>query len=432
MELLSKLSTWLGASNPKRYILGALWIILTRILSLSVSLASTFYVARNLGPQNFGELSYAISTISILAFFGAIASSTVICRDLVRNSGKENTILGTAWILSAAGTLVTIILVLTLTILLPHNQLTIVVISILCLAQLVSPFQVAQNVFFAKAETKYISLAQLAIHIFVSVAKIIAMTQAQGVIVLATIMFCEQLLLASVIILLYKSHSKQTPLQWNWDSGYAKKLALDSLPFVIITMSSVVAGRIDQVFIKHFIDTTTVGFYNVAVQLTEIWQVMPLMFLAAIYPAIVNSHSTKESYKKRITLLSIVLVIYCLVASLFTSILAPVLVPLIYGDAFLGSIILVKVYSWSLIGTVCGVLVTNILITENLRKIQIVTGLVPMFLNVLLNLLWIPTHGAEGAAWATVISYSTAPIIPIGIMLLKPTRKRIAELDEEH
>lgn len=58
-------------------------------------------------------------------------------------------------------------------------------------------------------------------------------------------------------------------------------------------------------------------------------------------------------------------------------------------------------------------MVTNILITENLRRVQLVTGLIPMFINIGLNFLWIPTYGAQGAAWATVASYSLAPLIPL-------------------
>jgi Na+-driven multidrug efflux pump len=47
-----------------------------------------------------------------------------------------------------------------------------------------------------------------------------------------------------------------------------------------------------------------------------------------------------------------------------------------------------------------------------MRRLQIVTGLVPMLTNVILNLWWIPLYGAEGAAWATVVSYLLAPAIP--------------------
>jgi PST family polysaccharide transporter len=177
-------------------------------------------------------------------------------------------------------------------------------------------------------------------------------------------------------------------------------------------MSILVSGRIDQVFLKHFIDTTAVGFYSVAVQLTEIWQVVPQILLAALFPALVNAHLSKNNYGKRILALLALLGLYSLGVSLATMLLAPILVPLIYGAAFSASIPLLQIYTWSLFGTVAGFLITNVLVTENKRFIQVVVGLVPMILNIVLNLLLIPKAGAAGAAWATVISYSLAPLIP--------------------
>lgn len=422
-----KISERLGAHSPQRYIKGILWMMMTRVLSMSVSLVTAFYIARTLGPKNFGELSYSISIISLLAFFGAIASSTVICRDLVRSPELQNKIIGTSWILSLLGTITSLVFVAVLVLALPHDQITMLVIAILCVAQIFTSFQVTQNVFFATANTKYISLSQLFTHICISSMKVIAMISGQGVLVLAVIMLFEQILSAAISLTLYVRLTKNNPLSWRWDQTYAKQIALDSVPFVLITMSSVVAGRIDQVFLKHYIDTVAVGIYNVAVQFTEIWQVFPQMFIAVLFPALVNAHISKTFYKKRVVTMAVLVVTYCISASLFTSILAPYLVPLIYGEAFVSSIPLLQIYTWSLLGTVIGFLITNVLVTENQRKIQIAVGLIPMFLNIALNLIWIPSNGAAGAAWATVISYSLAPIIPF---FYKDIRTKFLRKDE--
>jgi len=411
VKYITRIVSELQTSNPKRYLRSAYWIILSRILSLGVSLIATFYIARTLGPQNFGELSYATSIVSLLSFFAALASSTVLTRDLTRNPTSEQTILGSAWLIAFSGTIVTTILIAIFVILFPHDQLTILVIAIIAMAQFLASFQITQNYFIVHTETKLVSIAQLAVHITISLAKIIAMTYHQGVLVLAGILFLEQVLIACSLIFLYWRTAHHTPLAWKVDRQYAKKLAFDSLPFVIITLSSTISGRIDQVFIKQMIDTSTVGIYNVAVQLTEVWQVIPLMFLAALYPALVNVHQTKNVYNKRLLALFLTLTFYSIAASAVTFFIAPYFIPLIYGAAFISSIPLVQIYCWALFGTVSGYLATNYLITENKRTAQIVVGLIPMVVNVILNIAWIPTYGATGAAWATVISYSCTPII---------------------
>jgi O-antigen/teichoic acid export membrane protein len=410
--MIAKLFTLLGAQSPTRYLKGALWIAISKFLSIFVSLAATFYIARTLGPQNLGELSYAVSIVNLLAFFGAIASSTIVVRDLVKEEENQRKVLGTAWVLMVLGTLVTIICVIGLTLYLPHNYITFYIVGLLCLAQVFSSFTVAQNIFYAKADTKFLSVMQLVVHITISLIKIVAMTQNQGVLVLAFIMLFEQVMNASITIYLYKKYTSISIWEWKFDFNYAKKLALDSIPFVFISMSIVVSGRVDQVLLKHFLDTAAVGYYSVAVQLTEIWQVLPMILLSSLLPALVNSHIAENNYGKRILALTILLGVYALLASLATTLLAPILVPLIYGVAFTASIPLVQIYSWSLFGTVAGFLITNVLATENKRRIQIMVGLLPMILNVILNLIWIPLYGGAGAAWATVISYSLAPLIP--------------------
>lgn len=410
--MIAKLFLLLGAQSPRRYVTSTLWIFATKTLSIAVSFAAIFYIARTLGPQNFGELNYAISIVNLLAFFSAIASTSVICRDLVKRPENERAILGTAWVLSMAGTILTVICAFILLFFLPHEHITFYIVGLLCLAQICSPFTVAQTIFYAHAKTKHISLTQLGIHISVSIAKIVAMTFDQGVIVLAAIMFTEQLIMAVIMIILYTRHTKIAVTKWTFDTNYARTLALDSIPFVFISMSILVSGRIDQIFLKHFIDTTAVGFYSVAVQLTEIWQVLPQILLAALFPALVNAHLSQNNYGKRILALLALLGLYSLGVSLATTILAPVLVPLIYGVAFTASIPLVQIYIWSLFGTVAGFLITNVLVTENKRLIQVVVGVVPMVLNIVLNLILIPQAGAAGAAWATVISYTLAPLIP--------------------
>jgi len=411
-SLFSKVPQLLGAQAPQRYIKGIFWVLIARVLSMGVSLVTVFYIARTLGPQNFGELSYSVSVITLLAFFGAIASSTVICRDLVRNPELQHKIIGTSWILALLGNLVTIFLVFLLVAILPHDKITIMVIAILSIAQLFTPFQVTRNVFFATAETKKISLGQLIIHIIISLLKVIAMISGKGVLVLASIMLLEQIFIATASLALYIIHTKTNPLSWRWDSTYAKNITFDSLPFVLITLSSTVAARIDQVFIKYFVNTTTVGLYNVAVQFTEIWQVLPQTFIAVLFPAIVNAHISKTFYKKRVLMMAVLIITYSTSISILITIFAPYIVPLIYGDAFISSVPLLQVYTWSLLGIVIGFMITNVLVTENQRKIQIVVGVVPMFLNIALNLLWIPSYGALGAAWATVLSFTCAPLIP--------------------
>jgi len=420
MNYLLKLKQSINASNPLRYFKSAGWLVLAKLLGMVVSLITTIYITRTLGPQNFGELSYAQSVVGILGFLGALASGSIIYRDLIKQPYPSKIILGTAWVVSFLTSILTLAIVFIFSLAVPHDLLTKQVLYILAFAQFFNAFNIIRSVFLAQAETKALSLLQLGHHIIISLAKVIAMISGHGVLVLAAIMFVEQFLTALYLSLLYTHHHKHSLKEWSFKYPYAKQLLKDSLPFIIITSSALISGRIDQVMIKHSLDTATVGLYQAAVQLSEVWQILPGLVLSALFPAIVNAKKHNEdTYHKRLKIFAGAITFYGILAFLFTFIFAPFIINFIYGAEFLGSVPIIRVYTWSAIGTVLGYLVSYWLVSENWRTIQMLTGVIPMLINVILNFIWIPIYGAIGAAAATAISYTILPFVPLVLMKIK-------------
>lgn len=410
-QMIGKLTHSLQAVDPWRYLRSAFWLTASKVASMAVSLAATFYIARTLGPQNFGELSYAQSIIGILAIVSALTAA--VYRDLVKRPSDESLLLGTAWTIGFLGAFATTLAALTFAFVVPHDHLTILVIAILCLAQFFSPFSLITNVFYAKTETKTLAITNFLMHMSVSIAKVAVMWSGHGVLVLAAIMVIEQALMAVVYSYIYIYRHHGSLLKWHFELAYAKRLIIDSFPLAIITISGVISGRIDQVFIKHYLNTETVGLYGVAVQLSELWQFLPGLLMVAVFPTIVNAKNSPVTYRNRLLFFAGLLLAYGLTISSFLSFFAPIIVGVIYGAAFGGAVPLLQIYSWSIAGMVLGFLISQFLLTENMRRAQIICGLLPMLANVALNLILIPRFGATGAAYATVISYSLILVIPL-------------------
>ncbi len=134
--------------------------------------------------------------------------------------------------------------------------------------------------------------------------------------------------------------------------------------------------------------------------------------MTAVLPAIVNAKITNAAaYRVRLGTLGVTFLIYGVLVSIFMTIFGSLIINTLYGTAFAGSIQILQVYIWALPGLVLGLFLTSFLIAENLRRIQIVSAVLPMLLNIILNIVLIPDFGALGAAWATVISYSMSPFI---------------------
>jgi len=60
-----------GQAGFQKYFRNTGWMFVGKIFSLVIAFVATAYIARNLGPTNYGQLSYAISYVGLFAFIAA-------------------------------------------------------------------------------------------------------------------------------------------------------------------------------------------------------------------------------------------------------------------------------------------------------------------------------------------------------------------------
>jgi len=164
--------------------------------------------------------------------------------------------------------------------------------------------------------------------------------------------------------------------------------------------------------IQNMIDTKSVGIYDAAVRLTEVWYMIPNILMASLFPAMINSKNNEQKYFKRIKLVFILMLTISIVLSIGNVLFSKLIIYTLYGKEFSGSVIILSIYSFSLIGTFLGLLMNNYLLSENNKVLIFLNSFIAMALNIILNIILIPRMGMAGAAIATAISYSMVCLIP--------------------
>src|SRR2546422_11541174 len=96
------------AGRFRKYIENAFWLIFEKSFSLFVGLVVAINVARYLKPESFGLLNYSLSFVSIFAAFSTLGIDQIIVRELAKAPEKKNEFLGTGLIIKAAGSILTI------------------------------------------------------------------------------------------------------------------------------------------------------------------------------------------------------------------------------------------------------------------------------------------------------------------------------------
>lgn len=410
----------------QKYLRNTGWQLSMKVLSMLVSFIATLYIARNLGPTNFGQLSYATSFIGIFSFIASLGIDSVLYRELIKYPDRKREFLGSAFAIKVTAGFIAAILVSASAMLWATDDVSKILIVILSGTFIFMPFQLIGYEFQARAKSKYPSVIAFSSTLILNILKIIVIISGKGVIYLALILLLEPILYAIFDWLVYEKEVGEKISQWIFDKKIALTLLKDSWPLIFSSAFALIYSEIDQILIKYMIDAKAVGIYDAAVRVAEGWYFVPNIIMASLFPAIINAKLTsKEVYQKRLKKLSLFLIATALIIAIPTTIFASFIINIFYGSAFMGGVIILQIYIWSLIGTFLGSLIINYIIAENYRRMSFLVNFAPMIVNVILDILWIPKYGIMGPAFATLIAYSLSPLI---LLFFRKTRKELVEV----
>src|SRR6056297_561373 len=101
-----------------------------KIITLFLGLFVSIWVARYLGPNDFGLWRYAESLVGLVMALATLGTTQIVIRDLVDNPEREGKILGTSFALMLGGGAVTAALVVLVGFWLNNDSLTRILIII--------------------------------------------------------------------------------------------------------------------------------------------------------------------------------------------------------------------------------------------------------------------------------------------------------------
>jgi len=192
-------------------------------------------------------------------------------------------------------------------------------------------------------------------------------------------------------------------------------------------VSGYLFSRIDQVMLLHMIGPISVGLYQGAVQVTDMLAgFIPGIIIASLVPALINAkNSNLDSYFNRLKQLIIFIFLLSVTIISLIVLLAPWIVGILYGNDFNDSVSILYIYVWSSLLYMIVVILQQHLINENKTDIFLFLSVSTAFINIILNLLFIPIFGTKGAALTTIISLIAYLILPL---FIQSTRKDYRKL----
>ncbi len=383
------------------------WIVLERAIRLGIGFFVAVWVARYLGPSQYGVLSFGLAWVALFSAFGKLGLENIVVRDIVSDRGSEVEILGTATALRLIGGLIVVIgsTVLYGVFYSFDNQTQLAVIALMGLAQLFLAAEVIDWWFRSRVEWRYVFRARIIAFIISTIGMIICLFSGLGVIWIAAITLLDAIMVASFLIIEWLRHSERGR-QWKAGIARARALLSDSWPAILSGLAIMIYMRIDQIMIGSMMTEADVGIYSVAVKLSEVWYVIPLAVTQSVMPGIVSARKAQNgSYEQKLIWLIALLFWSSFLVAILVTFTGPALVTLLFGHEYRLAGDVLRIHFWAGIFVALGVGISQWYLAENRLRISLYGTIAGALINLLMNLLLIPEFGITGAALSTVGSY---------------------------
>ncbi|CAH2032039.1 flippase [Trichlorobacter ammonificans] len=383
-----------------------LWLFGDRLLRMGVGLVVGVWVARYLGPEGYGLLSFAGSYVMLFSALALFGLESLVVRELVTRPDQREAILGTTCLIRCAAGLAAYLLALPLLLLIrPGDSAALLLTALLGSSLLFQSLEVIDLWFQSKVRSRFSVCARSVAFLLSSGAKLALVLSKASLTAIAVATAAEALLTGLGLIVAYRMAGGSLRA-WRWDRGQFSRLVTGAVPMLLSGVVLMIYLRVDQVMLGALADAGQVGQYAAAVRIAELWYFVPAAIVSSVFPDLVRVREQDPVlFQDKLQRLYNLLAFLGYAVALPVTLLAPWLVRLLFGPSYQPAAPLLAVLIWA-------GLFANITVVRNAHFIALEWGRSLLWAttagaaaNVLLNLLLIPRYGAMGAALATCLSY---------------------------
>jgi len=389
-----------------------IWLFFDKFIRLGVGLLVGVWIARYLGPEQFGLLNYALAFVTLFTAVANLGLYGIVVRDLVQDPANADTTMGTSFVLSVLGGFSAFCLsLLAISYARPDDALSKFIVVLLSLLMVFKATDVVRYWFESQVQSKYVVWMENGIFLAVSTVKIGLIVVEAPLIAFVWAMFVESLIVAVGLLGIYAWKGGKLTA-WRFRFARTKVLLKDSWPLILSGLAIMVYMRIDQIMLGQMLGDESVGIYSAAVRISEVWYFIPMAIAASVFPSIIEAKKQGEAlYYQRLQKLNDLMVILALALAIPMTFLSDRFITLLFGSAYEMSGPVLAVHIWAGLFVFLGLASGKWFIIEGLQKYSFYRTLSGALVNIGLNLIMIPKFGIIGAAWATVISQACANVI---------------------
>jgi len=403
----------LGINPNLRLVLAnAGWLLGDKVVRLGVGLLVNVWIARSLGPDDFGLLSYTLALTTVLAAIATAGLPEVLVRDFVREPDRASTIAASALALRMSAALLALLLAVGIArVARPDEPRAVLLVAVLAAGQFAVAMDVVDQRFQALSNVRAIVLIRNGAFALFALFKIYALLLHASAGTFAALTTLE---LAVVAILFYwRAQAQGLPLDLSHVCrSECYRLLHQGWPLLLRLLAIGVYMRLDQVLIGELLGDRAVGLYAAAARASEIWHLAPASLVLAIAPQLTRiHHSSIAEYEDQLVRLSRAFLVVSIGVGVAFTIASSWIIRLLYGAHYAAAAPVLAIHVWAGVFVAFGIVANNWLINMGLIRVALYQALIAAGVSVAVNLMLIPILGTVGAAIALVISQGMSGLL---------------------
>jgi len=386
------------------------WLMVDRLIRMGMGLFVGVWVARYLGPEQFGSLNFAISFVALFGSVTSLGLEAIVMREVLHAPEDSRDILGTALALrSGAGFLCVGAAIGVVRLIQPHDRQALILVSIISLTLVFQAFDTIDVFFQSRIRSKITVWAKNGAFLLFAAIRVALIYAKAPLWVFAVATISETAAGAAGLILGYELTSGRL-LLWKSSKKRALLLLQQSWPVIFSGMAIMVYMRLDMVMLKMMKGDFAVGLYAAATRVSEVWYFVPQAIVSSVSPAIMRVKDNPTLLNARLKrLFSLMTISACAIGSV-VALASHLIIRILYSNSYAGAGPVLAVHVWASVFVFLGVAQYPWDIARNQVKLGLYRTVLGAVINVAMNFYLIPRYAAMGAAIATVVSYAVSGV----------------------
>ena len=390
-------------NNFQRVFRNTSYLFISEILIKALGLFWVIFLARNLSVDKYGMYNVVVSFVAIFSFLPDLGVGIITIREIAKHKKRASKLLGEAFLLNVLLAVFTVIVAFASSYFLHIQMHFLVFISLIIL--FFSTIRSVSVFYFDGMEKMQYSAILNGFNSFLLIAfAVIALLLFNGS--LTAVFF--GMLVGTIIsmsisyVVLYK-HEK---IHFTLDISRSLFLLKEGVPLGIASFAALVYSRVDVVMLSKFLGDAQAGIYSAATPFPmAAVQLLNVPFVVAVYPTLSRLHSEDiDRFKKGILKSVGVIALWSITASIITSLSAPIVIPLIFGEKYDLAIPVLQVLVFIVPFISLYALLYKVLIIIHKQKNYLIISISGAVMSICFNLILIPHLGLMGAAIAAVVT----------------------------